>query len=181
MPHVTAPWRAQGRLAEETGQANGQWCRGPNRALVRPSEQVCHQRCQQLSSAKLPAKHAGVAQWQSSSLPSWWCGFNSRRPLPSDPSIPSIHLLSPAPSVPSLARVLPSHTLAERWRLASAPGLCRVRVKALTAGPRVGLAGVAWRLWPCPRKSPCPSTPLWLHWLSSLGTGPGRDMEATPA
>ena len=24
---------------------------------------------------------AGVAQWQSSSLPSWWCGFDSRRPL----------------------------------------------------------------------------------------------------
>src|SRR3954466_15751505 len=26
---------------------------------------------------------AGVAQWQSPSLPSWWCGFDSRRPLQS--------------------------------------------------------------------------------------------------
>lgn len=26
--------------------------------------------------------HAGVAQWQSPSLPSWSCGFDSRRPLP---------------------------------------------------------------------------------------------------
>ena len=25
--------------------------------------------------------HAGVAQWQSSSLPSWLCGFDSRHPL----------------------------------------------------------------------------------------------------
>ena len=27
------------------------------------------------------AGHAGVAQWQSPSLPSWLCGFDSRRPL----------------------------------------------------------------------------------------------------
>ena len=28
-----------------------------------------------------PGRRAGVAQWQSSSLPSWSCGFDSRRPL----------------------------------------------------------------------------------------------------
>jgi hypothetical protein len=27
------------------------------------------------------AKYAGVAQWQSSSLPSWLCGFDSHHPL----------------------------------------------------------------------------------------------------
>jgi hypothetical protein len=32
-------------------------------------------------SAGTPTGHAGVAQWQSPSLPSWSCGFDSRRPL----------------------------------------------------------------------------------------------------
>jgi hypothetical protein len=34
------------------------------------------------SAATQPARRAGVAQWQSPSLPSWLCGFDSRRPLP---------------------------------------------------------------------------------------------------
>ena len=33
------------------------------------------------SRANLWHVHAGVAQWQSPSLPSWSCGFESRRPL----------------------------------------------------------------------------------------------------
>jgi hypothetical protein len=47
----------------------------------------------------LGAHHAGVTQWQSSSLPSWLCGFDSRHPLhgcrltPSGRSVPQPSLL----------------------------------------------------------------------------------------
>jgi hypothetical protein len=46
-----------------------------HRSLPRPNRQ------QVRLGRPAPVGYAGVAQWQSPSLPSWLCGFDSRRPL----------------------------------------------------------------------------------------------------
>ena len=40
-------------------------------------------------------RSAGVAQWQSSSLPSWLCGFDPRRPLPANALLRGDYSLQP--------------------------------------------------------------------------------------
>jgi hypothetical protein len=97
-----------------------------------------------VGAAAAGSRYAGVAQWQSSSLPSWSCGFDSRHPLhPEGPGQPPLR--RPGPSA-----CLAIHASSCDLRAISSSKRSRRSPHPTPRRPR-GRSALPWR-----RRSSCP-------------------------